>query len=907
MIDLHRHDEYSTFDGFGKADELAKLAKELGYKSLCTANHGNTNGLIKTYNAAKAHGLKAILGVEGYFLPKWKEKERGYHLCLFAKNLKGYHNLNAIQYAADAQKYFNPIWDFEILEKYSDGIICTSACVASYLAQAILKGDKVKAIKFIKKMKSIYKDDFYIEIQPYKISEEGVQEKVNVESIKLAKELNVKCILTSDSHRGAKDDLKSYLKMHEIANHNSFDIENTYSERYMPELYEMPSRFRKMHCEDFTGVRKMAQEMMDNLKEIEDKCEANYLDSLPFTLPDFSNGSKETSYDLLVEKVKQGLKSRGIKENKYIRRCKKELSVIKHHGFEDYFLIVADYTNWAKDNGIAVGPGRGSVCNCLVAYALKITEVDSLYFGLDFGRFLRLDKKTHPDIDLDFQTSRRGEVIDYIINKYKGKAARICSYGLYKSDNLINDLAKVSGLQIDSSIGVAEISSNKTTITAIKKLIKKYINDDGENLQGLLNDSDSEVYNKKYDNIILHFVKMFRKVRFIGTHAAGVAVTGGDLLDYAALKVDKDGVEYINYDLEDAEKANLFKFDILGLKTMESINDLRTITNNTVNYLDVVQDKKIMENFCNRNCAGVFQFESNTAQNILESIECSNFNDVVATNAMNRPGPLQTKQPLLYAENKRNTEQAKKSKYYEYTKESYGTIIYQEQIQQICVNLAGMKWSEADAIMKMQKSNTSALTMRMVDEMSDKMKKSFVTGAVKNGVSKEEAENVYDKMLTYSFNKGHSVGYSLIGVEEMFYKVYYPTEFWYVKMKYSNDDKNTALYKANAVKNDVVIFLPHVNYSANYSLRKVEGETVVQEGLSSIKGIGDKAAEAIQNERMKYGVFTSYDNFYDRCKSRAVTSRVVSLLLEQGALEFDKQKYIKRCIKYNSTLMLKYK
>lgn len=902
MIDLHRHDEYSTFDGFGKASDLAELAEELGYKSLCTANHGNTNGLIKTYNAAKAHGLKAILGVEGYFLPKWKEKERGYHLCLFAKNLKGYHNLNAIQYAGDAQKYFNPIWDFEMLEKYSEGIICTSACVASYLAQAIIKGDKIKAVKFIKKMKEIYKDDFYIEVQPYKISEEGVQEKVNVESIRLAKALDVKCILTSDSHRGRKEDLASYMKMHEIANHNSIDIEGTYSERYMPELHELPTRFFKMHRKDFVSVRKLALEMCEALEEIEDKCEANYLDSLPFTLPKFTD-EKKKSYDILVDKVKEGLQKRGIKENKYIRRCKEELSVIKHHGFEDYFLIVADYTNWAKDNGIAVGPGRGSVCNCLVAYALYITEVDSLYFGLDFGRFMRMDKKAHPDIDLDFQTSRRFEVIDYLTKKYKGKAARISSYGLYKADNLINDLAKVSGLQHDNSIDAVEASENKTVVQAIKKLIKKYVNDDGENLKGLLEDADAKVYNKKYDDIILHFTKLYRKVRFIGAHAAGVAITGGDLLDYAALKVDKEGTEYINYDLEDAEQASLFKFDILGLKTMESINDLRTITKKTVNYLDVVQDETLFDNFCNRNCAGVFQFESNTAQGILESVECSNFNDVVATNAMNRPGPLQMKQPLLYAENKQNIDEAKKSKYWEFTRESYGTIIYQEQIQQICVKLGGMAWSEADTVMKMIKGN--ALSHTLNDELMIGYKKKFVKGAIKKGLKQDEAALVFDKMLTYSFNKGHSVGYSLLSIEEMFYKVYYPTEFWYVKMKYSSDEQKLVRYKADAVKNNVVIFLPHVNYSANYSIRKIDNESVIQEGLSAIKGIGDKAAEAIQQEKLKYGVFTSYDNFYDRCKSRAVTSRVISLLVENGALEFDKKKYIKRCVKYNSALLMK--
>ena len=231
MFDLHRHSEFSQFDGFGKFSELAELAKELGYKSLSSTDHGNTNGLVQLYKACKDNDLKAILGVEGYFLPKYKEKTRGYHLILIAKNLEGYKNMNRIQFEGEKQKYYNPIWDFDMLEKYHEGLICTSACVAGYLAQCIIKGEKDKAEKYLKKMKSIFGDDFYVEIQPYKISEKGMQEKVNVESIKLAKKLGIKLILTSDSHRGRKEDFDTYLKMHEIAGHDLAHIKETYKER----------------------------------------------------------------------------------------------------------------------------------------------------------------------------------------------------------------------------------------------------------------------------------------------------------------------------------------------------------------------------------------------------------------------------------------------------------------------------------------------------------------------------------------------------------------------------------------------------------------------------------------------------------------------------------------------------
>lgn len=398
MFDLHRHDMYSTYDGADKPSDLAKLAKELGYESLSTTNHGNTNGLVQTYKACKEVGIKAILGVEGYFLPKWKEKTRGYHLILIAKNLEGYKNMNTIQFEGEKQKYYNPIWDFKLLEKYHEGLICTSACVAGYLAQCIIKDEKDKAIKYLKKMQSIFGDDFYIEIQPYKVSEPGMQEKVNVESIKLAKKLGIKLILTSDSHRGRKEDLDTYLKMHEIAGHDLEHIRETYKDRYMPKPNDLKKRFVHMHEKDFgkTKCMALAKEMYYNLDEIEEKCELNYLDQLEEKLPKLGDGTD--SYKTLVKHVKDGLKFRGKYNKKYIERAKEELDVIKYHGFEDYFLMVEDYVNWAKNQGIPVGPGRGSACNSIICYALRITEVDSIYFDLEFRRFLMKERKKMPRV-----------------------------------------------------------------------------------------------------------------------------------------------------------------------------------------------------------------------------------------------------------------------------------------------------------------------------------------------------------------------------------------------------------------------------------------------------------------------------------------------------------------------------
>ena len=908
-FDLHRHDEYSTFDGYGKPEELAKVAKELGYDSLCTTNHGNTNGLVQTYKACKDNGLKAILGVEGYFLPKYIPQTRGFHLILIAKNLVGYGNMNRIQYEGDMQKYYNPIWDFSILEEHSEGLICTSACVAGYLGQCI-KGDSIdKAKRYLKRMQSIFGDDFYIEIQPYNVDEEkdgiNLQRYINIKSIELAEELGIKCILTSDSHRGRKEDWESYLKMHEVAGHNLDHIEDTYKERYMPVPGDLKKRFYKMHKADFGEARtkKLALQMIKNLEEIEDKCELNYLDQLEEKLPVLY----DNSYKVLVEHVKQGLKDRGKYNKKYIDRAKEELDVIKFHHFEDYFLMVEDYVNWAKDNGIAVGPGRGSACNSIVCYALKITEVDSIYFNLEFRRFLMKERHKMPDIDLDFETDRRGEAIEYLLNKYEGHSAQICSYGLYRVDNLINDLAKVCGLRTDKDVDASDAKINKQIKADIKKFVNSYIDEGFLDREGLKKDERYKSYNASYDNIMMHFLALYEKVRFIGTHAAGVAITGGNILDYAAVRMDtKTGKLFTAYDLIDMEAIGVIKFDMLGLKTMSELNDCRKATGTPGFDISMIEDENVIAGFAKGNCNGVFQLDKASVQQLLLDIHTSNFNDVVAASAMNRPGPLKQKMPELYAANKEAYELGEDAgsnirAFDEYLKETYGTIIYQEQIMRMAVDIAGMTWDEAHNITKM-KIGVPKFNYYFENDYP-RFEQAFVNGCKKLGVPADTAKDVFKKFYDYSFNKGHSVGYSLISVEQMYYKVYYPEVFWFAKIKYANDDSDFFKYCENAVGDGAVVFLPHVNYSkSKSSLRKIDGEFAIQQGLSSIKGVGEVAANAIVAERKANGIFTSYDNFLDRVQDKKVNKKVLGLLIESGALEFKKSTYIGRVKKYNSSL-----
>lgn len=900
MVDLHRHDEFSFYDGSGKAIELAKVAVEKGHTSLGLSNHGNTNGLVQHYDACKAAGIKPIMGVEGYFLPVYKSQTRGYHLCLFAKNLKGYENMNRIQSLGDMQKFYNPIWDFDMLEKYHEGLICSTACVAGYLGQCIIKGQRAKAVRFLGKMKKIFGNDFYIEIQPYKISEEGVQERVNVEAIKLADKMGIKCILTSDSHRGRKEDIEPYIKMHELKNPNEEYIQHvrsTYSERYMPTEDEIRTRFCNMHRSDFGAkVRSMAREMVANLEEIEDKVDGDIIDQLAkvYSLPKFDE--EQDSYRLLVSKVKAGLKRLGLLNNKmYVERAKEELHVIKANNFEDYFLIVQDYTLWAKNNGIGVGPGRGSGCNCLVNYALGITDVDPIYFDLDFKRFIREDKKTLPDIDIDFETSRRAEVQKYIIDKYPGHACQIASYGMYKVDNLVNDLVKL----YDS------LRADTDAIKDIKRVINSYQNEEKQiDTNRLMMDPHVSRLNKLYKGLFDAFSFLYNKVKYMGTHAAGVAITKGSIYMYTAVKVDKQtGKLFSAYNLVDLERCGVIKYDVLGLGTLSSITTLRKVTGvGAPDFIELSKDLEVVKAFGEGKCNGIFQYDKKAAQELLRQIGTDCFNDIVAASAMNRPGPLSQGIPSIYAESKLTYDMQKdKAVYSDIIDSTYGCILYQEQVNAIAVKYGGLNWNEADKLRKMD-DPASLKSRELLERYYDDFVNKFINGMEKYGYNHEEAKELFDKFLNYTFNKGHAVGYALISLEEMFYKVHYPNEFWYTKLNQEHDEASREKFMAEACNDGIVIFLPHVNYSGSFSMRKVDGEFVIQKGLSSIKGVGEKAAAFIEHERKTNGIYTSYDDFYDRCKSRVVTSRVIALLKEQGALEFNKKTYINRVTKYNSAL-----
>jgi DNA polymerase III subunit alpha len=924
LLDLHRHDEFSTFDGFGKALDLARLAKKKGLTALGIANHGNMNGIVEHWLACKEHDIIPVLGVEAYFQPKFNKKDPkrdSFHLCLFALNLQGYKNLNRIMTISNIeQKYYKPICDFNLLEKYSEGVICTSGCIASFVSQTIAKGKLDIARKAIKKFVSIYgRENYYIELQPYKLDErtpdeKNLQERVNVQLVKFAKEFKLKMVLTSDSHYGNELDYDTYCKMHEIKGSGEFN--ETYRERYMPNEKDLVERFVKVHKKDFKDARKIAMKAVKGLDDIENRVDPDILGKLDLELPNISNDSATTLKKDILKGTKKKLKERGVTSKKilkeYMERMKQEYEVIVHHGFEDYFLIVADYTKYAKDLGIKVGPGRGSVCNSAVAWALDITEVDSHFFGLDFTRFLRMDKKKLPDVDLDFETDRRQEVIDYIVNKYPGKAAQICSYGLYKVDNLLNDLAKVCkvGRVGYDSNGKEKFEVDRETLKEIKTWVNSKIEDDVFNYSKVERDGTCRMYNKLYDNIILHFAKMFKKVRYIGTHAAGVAVVGGDLLDYTSLVTtgNKEKGTYREstaYDLNNLEHVNAIKFDILGLRTLSITKELEELTDECFSY-DWLEDEEVYDYFRDGKTDGIFQFEKPTAKGILTNIHTDSFADVVAASALNRPGPLSLKMPDQYAHNKESGNFGNEA-WSDFTNKTYGTIVYQEQITAICREIGLMEPSDADKVLKFMKgTQMTESALRERDQQEKRLRGIFQKGAKKTrGLSKQQADELFDKITVYSFNEGHSTGYSLVSLQQMWYKVKYPEFFWYTTLKYAANEGALEVLKITAVKEGNVILLPHVNYGAEYTIVTIEGENALAEGLSNVKRVGEKAARAIEDERIRNGPYKSRDDFMERVPKRQVNAGVIKALEEAGSLVFDKKTYFKRVQKYNSTLYMK--
>lgn len=887
-FEMHKHSHYSMFDGFDKINNIVAYAKELGHKAVGLSDHGNACGIIQLYNECKKQGLKPLMGVEAYFQPKFNAGGKKFHLCLYAYNNKGYENLCRIISEANEFNFYRTMTvDFELLSKHTEGIICSSACVAGFLSQAILNNKMKLAEKAAKKFKSIYGENFYIEIQPMSVIEDcvDIQKVTNEGLLRLAEKLDIKTILTTDSHFTREEDFDSYVMMHRLSKIGSakgegFTIEHiqeTYKERYMHSEKEIAMKFAKMH-----GY--YPQEQLDAMDEIYDKIDVNldFSGSIP-ECDDYEDTAKA-----LTKICQQELKKTGRWNKKYIDRAKYEISVIKGHGLCDYFLIVREYVMWAKDNGIYVGPGRGSCGGSLVTDLLGITEIDPIVVGTDFDRFLRPDKKKMPDIDLDFENGRQQEVIEHIIEKYKGRASKISTFGYYKSANLINDLCKVY-----------EVPSQE--VARIKSILQAHVPEmahfefEDISYDEIIRDRQVAEIDKEYEHFVKHFCMLCGQVKYYGQHPAGVLVTKGDISSWVPMMKVK-GQMICSYDKYDCEGVDMVKFDVLALKTLNVLHEIEEVTGDVFDRRTVDDETiyRMYKNFSEGNTLGIFQLNKDAARGILRDIKADTIQDVIAAISLNRPGTLKLKTHEQYAANKQNVDDT--TVWYPYTKDAHGSIIYQEHVMRICKGLADMPMDRVDKLMKFKFS----------DEERGQLKEEFMAGAKEHsGLSEKVTGPLFDAMALYMFNKGHGAGYALISEWMMYHKVKHPTEFWFATLKWEYDERKRRDFMNEAASEGILMFIPHVNYTADYSIRTIEGEKIIQMGYNTIKGVGPKAAAEIEDERRKNGPFKSYDDFVDRCKSRAVTSRVIDNLLTDGALEFNKKTYIKRVKELNTALYMR--
>jgi DNA polymerase-3 subunit alpha len=897
-FEMHKHTQYSMFDGFDRIKSIVAYAKELGMPAIGISDHGNASGILQLYMECKKQDIKPLMGCEVYFQPTFNTDKPKYHLCIYAINEVGYRNLCQIISVANEENFFRTgIVTFDLLAQYSEGIVCTSACVGGFIARAITDGNMDLAVKAANKFKSIFDDNFYLEIQPIKVDEEGMQENVNVALMKMSTKLGIKCVMTTDSHFTEKSDFDTYMMMHRLGKLGAKDkgegfslehAEKTYCERYMHSEEEIRKKFLMMHGPGskykVTPSLEILNQIMDNMQEIYDKIdiELSFEDSIP--MYDEVEDTYKEAKRICIEK----LKATGRYTKEYIERTKYELDVIKSHDLCDYFLIVRDYVVWAKERDIYVGPGRGSVGGSLVAELLDITDIDAIVVGTDFDRFLRADKKKMPDIDLDFENGGQKEVIQYLLDKYKGHAAQILTFGYYKSSSLVNDLCKVYGIEGPEVHRIKAILSSKVKDVA-------HFEFEEVDYKELLKDRQCYELDQEYDHFVKHFAKLTGQVRYYGQHPAGVVVTKGPISNYIPITKVK-GQLICSYDKYDIEAADMLKFDILGLRTLNVLHDIERSTGDKFNRRLVepsIQDQ-MYENFKEGRSLGIFQLNKKAAQDILIDIGADNIQDVIAAISCNRPGTLKLGMHKQYGENKIRLD--KSTPWYKYTDDAYGSIIYQEHVMRICRGMAQMEPGDVDKLMK----------FKFNDEEREILKEKFVKGAVAHSkVKKSDAMQLFDNMALYMFNKGHGAGYALISEWQMYHKVKHPLEFWYSTIKWENDDYKKFEFLAEAAADGTIFFLPHVNYTAEFSIRTVDGEKAIQMGYNIIKNVGEKAAEIIQAERDKNGPFKDYDDFYDRCKSRSVTSRVIESLHQEGALEFNKKKYISRVTKFNSTLYMK--
>jgi DNA polymerase III subunit alpha len=881
FVHLHCHTEYSLLDGANKVDKLFERIKALKQPAVAMTDHGNMFGAVEFYREAVSHGIKPIIGCEIYVAPTSRFEKKGVdkgpkeynnHLILLAMNREGYRNLcRLVSLGYMEGFYYKPRIDKELLKEFNGGLIALSACLQGEVSQALNYGVYEKAKSAAESYARIFGDRYYIEIQDNKLPE---QEKVNPQLVELANQLSLPVVATNDCHYGERADFHAHDVLlcvqtgKTLAEENRLKLET--DELYLKSAEEMLRGF------DFCPGA------LERTLEIAERCNVE-IEFGKYHFPNFTPPKEISLDDYLDELAHQGLEERleGIDDpalrKTYLERLEYELDVIKRMQFPGYFLVVADFINYAKQSGIPVGPGRGSSAGSLVAYALKITDLDPIRHILLFERFLNPERRSMPDIDVDFCIRGRAQVIQYVKDKYGAdRVAQIATFGTLKAKAAIKDVGRALGLSFAETDAIAKLipapkQGFDYPLTEAMKM---------EPRLGELMKSDSRI-----KTLMEHALRLEGLVRHASTHAAGVVLSNLPLVDHLPLFVDKEGGIVTQYDMSAVEKIGLVKFDFLGLKTLTLIHDcLKLIEIAQAEKIDInalpLDDKKTYRTLCNGNTTGVFQLESTGIREMTVKIRPNCFEDLVAILALYRPGPLDSGMAEEYIKRKHGKE---KFKYLHpllesILKDTYGVIVYQEQVMQIAQVLAGYSMGDADILRR-------AMGKKDPEEMAAQRDR-FVSGAKTKKIDEKRATEIFDQMETfarYGFNKSHSAAYALVSYQTAYLKTHYPVEFMAALMTSEMGDTDKIIKNLGECRDKgIEVLAPDINES-RADFTPVNDK--IRFGLAAVKNVGEKAVEVILESRSTGGSFESLFDFCRRVDMAAVNRRVIESLIKCGAFD----------------------
>ena len=875
---LHVHTEYSLLDGSSKIKELVDRAKELGMDSMAITDHGVMYGVIDFYRAARAVGIKPIIGCEVYVAPGSRfdreassGEDRYYHLILLAENNQGYQNLMKIVSKGFVDGfYYKPRVDLEILRQYHEGIIALSACLAGevqrYLERGLYQQGKEAALRY----EEIFgKNHFFLELQDHGIP---AQKTVNQALLRMSAETGIELVATNDVHYTFAEDAVPHDILLCIQTGKKVTDEN-----------RMRYEGGQFYCKSEDEMRALfpyAQEALDNTHKIAERCNVE-IEFGVTKLPKFDVPDGYDSWSYLNKLCDEGLQKRYPDDDGTLRkRLDYELNVIHTMGYVDYFLIVWDFIHFARINDIMVGPGRGSAAGSIVSYCLEITNIDPIRYHLLFERFLNPERVSMPDIDIDFCFERRQEVIDYVVRKYgKDQVVQIVTFGTLAAKGVVRDVGRVLDIPYARCDAIAKMIPNDLGMTLEKALkaspdLKKAY------------DEDSQV---KY------LIDMSRRLeglpRHTSMHAAGVVISRTSVDNYVPLSRAADGTITTQFTMTTLEELGLLKMDFLGLRTLTVIqNAVKQVEHNYGVHLEMEKidynDKQVLESIGTGKDEGVFQLESGGMKSFMKELKPENLEDIIAGISLYRPGPMDFIPKYLKGKNDRAAITYDCPQLEPILGPTYGCIVYQEQVMQIVRDLAGYTMGRSDLVRRAMSKKKTAVMEKERQNFVYGNDEEGVKGCIRNGIDEKTANQIYDEMIDfakYAFNKSHAACYAVVSYQTAFLKYYYPKEFMAALMTSVQD--NTAKvseYILTCRQMGIGILPPDIN--EGYSGFTVSGESI-RYGLSAIKSVGRSVVEQIIKERENGGLFRSMDDFVERMSNKEVNKRTLENFIKAGALD----------------------